>query len=41
MTSTHDQFDDWFESEHSSCPDLDEDANELDIDSTYNDVDSY
>jgi hypothetical protein len=38
MTSTPDAFDDWYEDEHSSCPDLDEDANELDIDTTYNDT---
>ena len=41
MTSTYDPCGDWCESEHSSCPDLDEDANELDIDTTYNDVDYY
>lgn len=39
--TTNDPYDDWFESEHSSSPDLDEDANELDIDNTYNDKDLY
>ena len=38
MTSA-DRFDEWYEDENTSSPDLDEDANELDIDNTYNDID--
>ena len=33
------RYTEWYEDEHTSSPDLDEDANELDIDDTYNDRD--
>jgi hypothetical protein len=39
--STYDPYEDWYNDEHASSPDLDEDANELDIDSTYNDKDYF
>lgn len=44
MESSPDRYDDWFETEHSSSPwesDLDEDANELDIDTSFVDEESY
>ena len=39
--STKDPYDDWYDTENDSSPDLDEDANELDIDTTYNDPYGY
>lgn len=41
IDETTDQWDEWYSDTHGGTDDLDEDANELDIDTTYNDPYEY